>query len=271
MSQTFGLTLDLTPTLRAAQTAAPAKAKSSSATPWAIPDWVQGQPAAGQTPAKTLSDSFETIEKPKSTQVDARLDQLFKDYDAMKAQTQVGLDEFKALIKATTPNAEQFAREDIGSIENFTGGSAEGALAALRGRRKTAASTALDRSLGDLKRLLSNERMASSAGADGAAGGSSYLSRLALDKAGDLNARFLVDDVDQERRDREYLDRLKLSLIGSRQGILDPFAQRPLFPSQQGNQSFNSLAQQLGLLLNSQLANTFYGVGMPYQGQPAVY
>lgn len=216
-------------------------------------------------------DPFFTTKNTKSNDVQDQIGKLFGLFDKAKQSATSAASGFSSAIQASQPRAQGYADQETSAVDRYYNGSMAGELAALREARQTAVNTATERAMGDLKRILSLERLGDSPGGSQAAGTGSYLQKLALDRASELRSQAALDDVNQQRTDLDALERLRMALTGQRNQIQDSTIQRQLLPSQMDAETFNRLVQQLAALQQSDLFNNFYGLGKRRDVQPGTY
>lgn len=214
----------------------------------------------GQAPGAQAPNPYWTLENTKSQEIESRLPQQLSAMDRFRESSAADVGRYSDAIRRTQPQAEALAAEEMANMARYFNGDVAAQLDALRGQRRNATETATQRALGDLKRLLSLERLGSSPGGAQAMGTGSYLQKLALDKSADLHAQAGIDDAIQARADYDALERARLGMSGQRQMLSDRVAQRMLLPMEAQAQQYGMTAQQLRNMLATILANRFYGV-----------
>lgn len=227
-----------------------------AATLFGVPSTTSAAPAAPENP-------FTTISNVKSPGIDKRLTDLLDQFDKLREASSTAIGDYTNALKSATPRLTSFVNADINTLGKVANGSVDAELADIRGRRKEALNKSVSRAQGDLTRILGLGRVGMGGGGR-ALGSSSYLSRLALDKAADIEAKAAADAADQERQDYGYATGLKLGTVGQRSGYLDALAGRALLPYNQQASQYGQQLQQLSALLQQALANNFYGLQKPY-------
>lgn len=217
-----------------------------------IPPAGTGTPAAGGA-------QFTTLANVKNPAIDARLAEILKTFDTVSKSTP---EEFVTRLRAAGPQFEGFTQQDIANLSDISGPGLETKLQGLRANRRAAVRSAADRALGDLTRILSLGRMGQSTGA-APLGQSSYLTKLGLDKASEIETGAALDQAAQERADLDYLNQLRLGTLGKRGELLQTDIGRSLLPSQVNAQWFNQLMSSLLPIVSASNANTFYGLQGP--------
>jgi len=223
-----------------------------------LPPAVHTMSGAGGTVDPT--NPFSTVSNVKSTPVDERLNGLFTGFDALKAGSQTGLDNYSAAVGAAAPTVKRTTGEDIGSIDSVFNGDLSGILSNIRNYRAQALSGVADRARGDASRMLSVNQMAQGGGGR-SLGTGSYIQRLALDKGADINAKAAMDDAEQQRNDAAYVTQMRLGLTGQRAKLAMAPAGQTLMVGDERARQLTQLQQALAQLSQQNLSNTFYGLG----------
>lgn len=190
----------------------------------------------------------------KNPQLQARLDANLSQYDKTRDASSKALDQYIADFLAGNKTASTRATQEQGVIDRYYNGDVERQLADLRTRRAAASDQALARALGYATAAQNRDQITRSGT------GSSYDRQLALKTGADLNLTNLLDNLNQERSDWNFLQGNQLGLIGKRTGIADALAARDLVPSgaMQANLGWNM--DTLNRLLGLDQSNKFYGV-----------
>ena len=190
----------------------------------------------------------------KNPQLQARLDANLSQYDKTRDASSKALDQYIADFLAGNKTASTRATQEQGVIDRYYNGDVERQLADLRTRRAAASDQALARALGYATAAQNRDQIIRSGT------GSSYDRQLALKTGADLNLTNLLDNLNQERSDWNFLQGNQLGLIGKRTGIADALAARDLVPSgaMQANLGWNM--DTLNRLLGLDQSNKFYGV-----------
>ena len=89
-------------------------------------------------------------------------------------------------------------------------------------------------------------------------GAGSRLDRMASDRAYQIETALAGQMSARERADLDYLNKLKSTNIGRRQGLMDSLASRELLPTQARNQLFGQELNQLGQIGQLDRANNIY-------------
>lgn len=209
------------------------------------------------TPSTT--NPFSTVSNVKSESVDERLKKLFEGFDQAGTSGTAAIADYGSAVKAATPAVAGQTASDVGALDSLFSGRSASELAGIRGRRKEALGQVVGRSMGDLRRLLGTTQLTMGGGGRGLGTGS-FLAKLGLDKAADINARAAVDDAEAERTDWMDLLNRRLAATGQRQRLTDATAARTLLPYQAENERLGAQSNALSNLLQQALANNFFGL-----------
>ena len=218
----------------------------------------------GFTPAKpAVTNPFTTVTNTKSTEVDSRLSELFKQFDTLKSLGSTSLTDYASALKGYTPQLAGFANSDIGALNDIASGRTAEDLARIRAGRANSIKLSADRARAGVSGALAQTQLASGGGGR-SLGTSSYMQKLALNKLSDIEAKAAADNADAERADYAYNQNLRLGTLGQRGGYLDNLAGRNLLPLKAGTEAYSANLGQLGTLLQQYLQNNFIGLQKPY-------
>lgn len=177
-----------------------------------------------------------------------RIGELSSDYDTTRSTGKKALSQWTNDFLAKDP---VFRSQETKSIDRYYNGDMDNILAGLRAQRASAMRTAGDRALA----YATRDRNSSILGGSGG-GGSSYLTRLGLRNAGDIEAQIAMDAANQNRADLDALEARRLGLIGARTGILD----RSMEPAWMSQKVAGGNAQLLAQILGLNQANNITGL-----------
>jgi hypothetical protein len=230
------------------------------------PSWAR--PASGSTPATNSrtatgptadTNPFETVSNIKVPDVDSRLTDLFRQFDTLNSTSQRGVDAYNTELARTMPAANAFATEDTNYLSRILGGGTAADLAGIRQRRRTAVAQSVDQAQRELRRTL-GLASAGVVGGNAAPGTGSYLARLGLGQAAEINAKAALDEANQERMDYGFLTDAQRAAVGQRTPILNGLAQRNLLPNAANGDRINQLLTTLQALLQGRLGSNTYGL-----------
>lgn len=196
-----------------------------------------------------------TVERlTKNRDIQTQLDASLKDYTKTKTASSLALDQYIKDYLSGGAAAKTRTAQETGAIDRYYNGDVERQLAELRTRRAQAGDEALRRSLGYMTRTMNSDRLT------GSSGGGSYDRQLALRMGGDLNLQTMLDNLNQERADQEYLRQSQLGLAGRRTGMADALALRDLVPANAMKSELGWNLGTLGDITKLDQMNNFYGV-----------
>ena len=148
--------------------------------------------------------------------------------------------------------AKQFANQESNYLSSYFDGSAESDMSSMRNDAADALRRAGDLARQNVRRDLKLSGLRSRGGA------SSRLDRMALDRNLAIETDIANRMADQRRADFDYLNRLRSSAVGQRQGIYDRLAGRELMGEQARLGLLGQQAGLLGQLGAADRANTVY-------------
>lgn len=193
------------------------------------------------------ADDFKTISKVKHRPWWNRVMGMYDEYDADATRSRGDIDSFTGQWEDAY---RRFQPQEDKAVGRYFSGAMGKALELMRMRRKAAVEDAGARALDTVRRDNKLNLLGSGVG------GSSYLTRMGLGAASDINIRNALDQSNAERGDLDYLERTKLGLLGqrlnARRNLLMPYQVRT-----------SDLARRIGVLgnLGGQLdASTFTGI-----------
>lgn len=190
----------------------------------------------------------------KNRALQGRLNDALVDFDSTKSASSKALDQYIKDFLAGSSTATARSKQEQSVIDRYYNGDIENQLADFRRRRTDASQQALSRALAYAQR----NRNLSLIG--GAGGGSSYDRQLALKAGTDLNLQTLMDNLNAERGDWDWLNRSQLGLAGQRTAMADALAARSLVPANAMKSNLGWDMSTLGDLIRMDQANKFYGV-----------
>ena len=219
-----------------------------------------------KTSASEIPDFFGTTKTPdlavarlaRIPGADPAIYQQFVDAMGLRDTLQQGTKEYADGIRASQPEADRVAGQDIAELDNLD--SPTGYQAALQGTRdrRTKALADLNNILfGDMRRGLGIGRV----GGGGSAGLSSTLARIAASEAGKIRATAAADTANQERTDLAALISARQGALGKRTAVLDQNLQRALLPGEAEAKAGATFSDALSKALLNILQNSFSGVG----------
>lgn len=220
------------------------------------------QAAPGGFPGGNGSQ-FSLLTQTKSPEIAAQIDQALGDLNKLRSSGTTDLSSFRTGIESTQPQLEDQTAQENAVLDRLYGGGVRDDLAGLRTNERAAREEAVQRSLGDLKRLLSLDRLGQSQGGGQAAGTGSYLQKQAIDRASELRSQADLADAAQARQDYQNVFNSQVQLKGLRNQAIDELIKRGLTPLEAENQFYAMMADALNKAQVGQLANTFYGLGNP--------
>ena len=190
----------------------------------------------------------------KNPQLQSRLDAQLTQYDKARDTSSKALDQYIADFLAGNKTASSRAGQEQAVIDRYYNGDVERSLADLRTRKSAASNQALARALGYMTAAQNRDQITRTGT------GSSYDRQLALKTGADLNLSNLLDNLNQERSDWNFVQGNQLGLVGKRTGIADALAARDLVPSgaMQANLGWN--LDTLNKLLGLDQSNKSYSV-----------
>lgn len=190
----------------------------------------------------------------KNPQLQSRLDANLSQYDKTRDTSSKALDQYIADFLAGNKTASSRAGQEQAVIDRYYNGDVERSLADLRTRKSAASNQALARALGYMTAAQNRDQITRTGT------GSSYDRQLALKTGADLNLSNLLDNLNQERSDWNFVQGNQLGLVGKRTGLADALAARDLVPSgaMQANLGWNM--DTLNKLLGLDQSNKFYSV-----------
>lgn len=190
----------------------------------------------------------------KNRALQGRLNDTLGDYDTTRSASSKALDQYIKDYLAGSATATARSKQEQNVIDRYYNGDIENQLSDFRRRRSDASRQALERALGYAQR----NRNLSQIGQAG--GGSSYDRQLALKTGADLNLQALMDNLNAERGDWDWLNRTQLGLAGQRTAMADALAARGMMPANARKANLGWDLSTLGDMIRLDQANKFYGV-----------
>lgn len=184
----------------------------------------------------------------KNPELQQKIDLLSGDFGTTRDRGNKALSEWTAEFLSKDP---RYRQQETGTINRYYDGSMDRILAGLRATRANALRTAGDRALAYATRDRSGAMLGGLGGGD-----SSYLRRVGLRQAGDIENNIALDMTGQERADLANLEAQRLGLIGARTNILS----RAMEPAWVNQRYLGANIGLLGGIQGLDATNKFYGL-----------
>lgn len=194
--------------------------------------------AAGLTQQERQAP-FETVATPRNQALADRVREMLGGQQSQQKRADTALSKYESALNKG--GVKGYASQEADYLSNIYGGGLESELSGLRDERAAALRGAGDLAHQNLRRDLKLAGFRSRGGAG------SRLDRMAADRSEQIEVGIANQLADQRRADADYLNRLQMSSLGRRQGIMDSLAARELMPlqarTQLEGQQLNRLAQ----------------------------
>lgn len=198
--------------------------------------------------------TYSPVDVVKSQPLQGNIDQLISQY-----QNQIGLDssslsDYIKNYMAGNTAARQQAGQETTAIDRYYNGDVARQLADLRAQQAQLGNQSVAQALAYQRGNMNRSLVGGGGGA-----GNSYLSRLGLNTAADLNLQNNLALLGQNRADINQVNQGQLGLIGQRTAIANALAARPLAPAQAGQQFAGWESGDLNSLVNASNNNNLFG------------
>ena len=218
--------------------------------------WQQAQPLnrfttqlMGAQPQQT-QNPYQTLATPRNQELADRVRELMGGQAAQQQKADTALNRYESALNKS--GVKGYATQETDYLSNIYGGGLKAELAGLRDERATALRGAGDLAHQGLRRDLKLAGFRSRGGAG------SRLDRMAADRSQQIEVGIANQLADQRRSDADYLNRLQMSSLGRRQGLMDSLAARELMPLQARSQIEGQQLNRLGQLGQLDRANQIY-------------
>ena len=195
-------------------------------------------PLMGMHPQQT-QNPYQTLATPRNQELADRVRELLGGQVAQQRKADTALSKYESALNKS--GVKGYATQEADYLSNIYGGGLKSELAGLRDERAEALRGAGDLAHQNLRRDLKLAGFRSRGGAG------SRLDRMAADRSQQIEVGIANQLADQRRADADYLNRLQMSSLGRRQGLMDSLAARELMPlqarTQLEGQQLNRLAQ----------------------------
>lgn len=204
--------------------------------------------AGAQT--KQTQNPYQTVATPKNQELADRVRELLGGQDAQQQKADTALNNYESALNKS--GVKGFADQESDYLSNIYSGGLKNELAGLRDNRAAALRGAGDLAHQNLRRNLKL------AGFRSRGGSGSRLDRMAADRSQQIEVGIANQMADQDRTDTDYLNRLQMSSLGRRQGLMDSLAARELMPLQARSQLEAQQLNRLGQLGQLDRTNSIY-------------
>lgn len=211
----------------------------------------------------TLGDKVRLLEQVKDPEFAAQIKSLLGEFDIARQDIAPTFNEvLKEFETVKEANRNLTARD----VEALNLKPLEQQLAGIRSDRAAGLERARSRALDYLKADTSRQRLAS--GIPG--GDSESIRRTVADRALDIEIGLENALAEQKRQDVNLLKQLELANLGKGQALNQQFVQSLTYPTDTRARLLNQLLPGLNPLLQGRLANTFFGLEVPYEPSAGV-
>jgi len=202
-----------------------------------------------QTQQQT-QNPYQIIPTPRNQELADRIQELMGGQKAQQQKADTALNRYESALNKG--GVKGYATQETDYLSNIYGGGLKAELAGLRDERATALRGAGDLAHQGLRRDLKLAGFRSRGGAG------SRLDRMAADRSQQIEVGIANRLADQSRTDADYLNRLQMSSLGRRQGLMDSLAARELMPLQARSQIEGQQLNRLGQLGQLDRSNQIY-------------
>jgi hypothetical protein len=206
-------------------------------------------PLAGAQPQQT-QNPYQTLATPRNQELADRVRELLGGQKAQQQKADTALNRYESALNKS--GVKGYATQETDYLSNIYGGGLKAELSGLRDERATALRGAGDLAHQGLRRDLKL------AGFRSRGGSGSRLDRMAADRSQQIEVGIANRMADQSRTDADYLNRLQMSSLGRRQGLMDSLASRELMPLQARSQIEGQQLNRLGQLGQLDRTNSIY-------------
>ncbi len=227
--------------------------------PWQSNPYLSAATSAAPAATADAENPFSVISNIKNPEIDARLKKLLELFDQSSTSGAGAIADYKTSLDKATPALEGQNASDIANLTALSDGTAAGELAKIRAAHKKAVAGLTARSMGDLARVLGTTQLTLGGGGR-SLGTGSFLTKLGLDKASQLNVDAELQDANAQHGDFMDLLTKRLAATGQRQGLTDALAGRSLLPYQAETSRLGALTSAISGLSREDLLNRFIGL-----------
>lgn len=200
--------------------------------------------------AQQTQNPYQIIPTPRNQELADRIQELMGGQKAQQQKADTALNRYESALNRG--GVKGYATQETDYLSNIYGGGLKSELAGLRDERATALRGAGDLAHQGLRRDLKLAGFRSRGGAG------SRLDRMAADRSQQIEVGIANRLADQSRTDADYLNRLQMSSLGRRQGLMDSLAARELMPLQARGQIEGQQLNRLGQLGQLDRSNQIY-------------
>lgn len=198
--------------------------------------------------------STTSVRLTKNPELAGPINQATTDFGATRTASNTGLQDYIRQYLAGNPAARTQTGQEVGAINRYYNGDVESQLAQMRAQRAAAGQEAVNRALAYNTANLNRSRLAA-----GGSGGSSYMDRLGLNTAADINLQNSLANIAQQRADWNQVMQNQIGLAGQRTNLQNQLAARALVPAQATQANYGWQLGALGNLLSLYNNNNMYG------------